>query len=246
MDAQAATNMRNLRRFGTFIPSSVKLLIRRALPFVTSSLKYQDEIAYWRAEWAGGRFQNDYYRETMLAMSGQDEAFLTGKIVADFGCGPQGSLAWATTARLRIGIDVLAHAYSEFGIRSHGMVYVRSTERSIPLPTNFVDVMFTMNALDHVSRLRPICDEIRRVMVPGGRFFGSFNMCEPATFAEPQTLTEEKLNDELLKYLDVQFYKIGAPHRPGEDVYRAFRTGEYIDKAVPGAHLWVRATKPIS
>jgi hypothetical protein len=90
-----------------------------------------------------------------------------------------------------------------------------------------------------------MCDEIRRVIAPGGKFFGSFNMCEPATFCEPQTLTEEKLHKVLLKYLDVQFYKIAAAGPPG-DTYGPLHWGEYIDKPVPYAHLWVRAIKPMS
>jgi ubiquinone/menaquinone biosynthesis C-methylase UbiE len=239
-------DLKNLRRLRVLLPQSIRPLAWRALRFIPSSLKHQDEIAYWRHQWASGNFHNDHYRGTMLAMAGEsDDSFLRGKIVADFGCGPQGSLSWVTVARLRIGIDVLADTYSEFDIRSHDMVYVSSTERSIPLPSNFVDVMYSMNSIDHVSKLRVMCDEMRRVIVPGGKFFGSFNMLEPATFSEPQTLTEEKLHNVLLKHLDVQFYKIGAPSPEG-GTYRAFHEGEYIDKPVPHSILWVRATKPVS
>jgi ubiquinone/menaquinone biosynthesis C-methylase UbiE len=238
-------NLQYLRRLLALLPLSIRPLALRLFRF-TPSLKHQAEMAYWRNEWASGNFHNDYYRRTMLGIAGEtDDAFLRGKIVADFGCGPQGSLAWATAARLRIGIDVLADTYSAFDIRSHDMVYVSSTERTIPLPSNFVDIMFTMNAVDHVSKLRVICDEIRRVIIPGGKFFGSFNMCEPATFCEPQTLTEEKLHEVLLKYLNVQFYKI-APSGPIGDWYGPSHWGEYIDKPLPHAHLWVRAIKPVS
>jgi ubiquinone/menaquinone biosynthesis C-methylase UbiE len=238
-------NPQNVSRLLVFLPPSIRPLAFRLLRF-TPSLKHQAEIAYWRNEWTSGNFHNDYYRRTMLGLAGEtDDSFLRGKIVADFGCGPQGSLAWATAARLRIGIDVLADTYSAFDIRSHDMVYVNSTERTIPLPSNFVDIMFTMNAVDHVSKLRVICDELRRVLVPGGKFFGSFNMCEPATFCEPQTLTEEKLHKVLLKYLNVQFYKIAA-EGPIGDWYGPLHWGEYIDKPIPHAHLWVRATKPVS
>ena len=236
----------NLQKLGYLwyrLPPSIKPFAAR---FIPSSLKHQAEISYWRNEWTSGNFRNRYYRNEMLGIAGEtDDVFLRGKIVADFGCGPQGSLAWATSARLRIGIDVLADTYSEFDIRSHDMVYVSSTERTIPLPSNFVDIMFTMNAIDHVSKLSVMCDEIRRVIVPGGKFLGSFNMCEPANFCEPQTLTEEKLHKFLLKYLDVQFYKI-APEGPEDDWYGPSRRGEYIDKPVPHAHLWVRAIKPVS
>jgi ubiquinone/menaquinone biosynthesis C-methylase UbiE len=238
-------NLQNFNRLLVLLGPSIKPLAFRLLRF-TPSLKRQAEIAYWRNEWTSGGFSNDYYRRLMLGMAGEpNDSFLRGKIVADFGCGPQGSLAWATAARLRIGIDVLADTYSAFDIRSHDMVYVSSTERTIPLPSNFVDIMFTMNAIDHVSKLRVMCDEIRRVIVPGGKFFGSFNMCVPARLCEPQTLTEEKLHKVLLKYVNVQFYKI-APEGPIGDWYGPCHRGEYIDKPVPHAHLWVRAIKPVS
>ena len=63
----------------------------------------------WQNEWAAGRFRNDYYEQTMLMLAHEpDGEFIRNKIVADFGCGPQGSLCWAKMARARIGIDVLA------------------------------------------------------------------------------------------------------------------------------------------
>ena len=116
----------------------------------------------------------------MLAMAEEpDDNFLKGKIVADFGCGPRSSLFWASSASLKIGIDVLADRYAdEFtdNIISHGMIYLKSTEKVIPLPSNFVDVMFTLNAIDHVDSFSNMCSEIIRVLKPGGDFIGSFNL----------------------------------------------------------------------
>jgi ubiquinone/menaquinone biosynthesis C-methylase UbiE len=70
-------------------------------------------------------------------------------------------------ARARIGIDVLADSYSQFGIHNHNMIYVASDERRIPLPSNYVDVMFTMNAMDYVSNFSVMAAEIVRVIAPG-------------------------------------------------------------------------------
>jgi SAM-dependent methyltransferase len=234
-----------LRQLKMLVPPSIRPWTKGALKLVPALFKHQEEIDYWRNEWRCGRFANDYYRRTMLGMAGQaDEEFLRGKIVGDFGCGPQGSLEWAKTAKIRIGIDVLANLYSEFGIASHSMAYVCSTERWIPLPSNYVDVMYTLNALDHVSNLRAMCQEIIRVLAPGGLFLGSFNLWEEATFSEPQTLTEEKLQAEILRHLEVIFYRIAAPG-PSGDTYGPFFEGKYIDQPCEGAHLWVRAIKPI-
>src|SRR6185437_14216387 len=109
-----------------------------------------------------------YYERLMLGMAEEPNAdFLSGKIVADFGCGPCGTLVWAPHALVRIGIDVLADRYAdEFPevIRSHGMIYVKSTEKVIPLPSDSVDVLFTLNAIDHVSDFPAMCSEIIRVI----------------------------------------------------------------------------------
>src|SRR5262245_31183502 len=74
------------------------------------------ELEFWRGRRAidAGRFRNAHYRRLMLAMAEEpDSSFLAGKVVADFGCGPRGSLVWATDATVRIGIDVLADRYCD-------------------------------------------------------------------------------------------------------------------------------------
>ena len=60
----------------------------------------------------------------MLAMAEEStQRFISGKVVADFGCGPRGSLAWAASAAIKV----------------------------IPLPSDFIDVMFTMHAMRYVD-----------------------------------------------------------------------------------------------
>jgi ubiquinone/menaquinone biosynthesis C-methylase UbiE len=190
-----------------------------------SRFKYPEEITYWQNEWNAGRFSNDYYEQTMLMLAHEpDGEFLQDKIVADFGCGPQGSLCWAKTARVRIGIDVLADAYSQFGIRDHNVTYISSNERSIPLPSNYVDVLFTMNAMDHVSSFPKMAAEVVRVIVPGGLFVGSFNLGEPPTFSEPQALTEDRVRKILLRHFVIELAH-SAARGPKGDVYQYIRKG---------------------
>jgi SAM-dependent methyltransferase len=179
----------------------------------------------------------------MLAMAEEPTAdFLTGKIVADFGCGPRGSLVWARDALLRIGIDVLADRYADAfpnTIRSHGMIYVKSTEKIIPLPSDFVDVLFTLNAIDHVSDFPAMCSEIIRVIRPGGLFIGSFNLNEPWRITEPQRLNEADIDAHLLSRLDVRNYRIS---RQGQG-YEPFLTGDIDYEPGEPGFAWVKATK---
>ena len=113
-------------RYARFlIPGSLRPMVKGLLRIAPTRFKHREEIAYWRNEWVAGHFHNDYYEQTMLMLAQEpDGEFLRNKIVADFGCGPQGSLCWAKMARARIGIDVLADAYGEFGICDQDMIYI--------------------------------------------------------------------------------------------------------------------------
>jgi SAM-dependent methyltransferase len=122
---------------------------------------------------------------------------------------------------------VLADRYAdEFtdNITSHDMVYVKSTEKVLPLSSNFVDIVFTFNALDHVYNLYRMCNEILRILKPGGTLIGSFNLEEPATQTEPQRLTEGTLRENLLNHLDIESYRLSRKEPEG-DTYARFPNG---------------------
>lgn len=233
------------------LPKAVRDLLRdRAVVRIGRRLlvpKRRAELRYWRELYdERGGFQNGFYEAQLLGMAGeQDQRFIAGKIIADFGCGPQGSLVWARAASLRIGIDLLATDYLEqFAeeLLSHDMVYVASTEKVIPLPSCSVDVMFTSNALDHVADFQTMCDEIVRVIKPGGLLVASLNLEEPATSDEPQTLTEEMISATLLAELDVETYR-ATDLVDEENVYAPLLEGREQRTSGRG-YLWVRARKP--
>ncbi len=214
----------------------------------TRNLKTAYELSFWSSkfEQEGGTLYNSHYQHILMQMAEQDSTeFLAGKVVADFGCGPRGSLEWATAARLRIGIDALADEYTRFGIHEHNMVYVCSTERWIPLPSSYVDVLFTLNAMDHVNDFRAMALEVLRILAPGALFVGSFNMEEQPTEAEPQRLTEDMVNEHLLQNLNVLSIR-RAPYGTMKDggPYRFFDQNP-IPQPEPGLpyFMWVKAQK---
>ena len=207
------------------------------------------EMAYWKTRWAeeNGGFDNSHYRKLMLGIAGEaDESFLDGLTVADFGCGPRGSLTWAKSASVRIGIDVLASRYFDSfaaSLKEDEMVYVTSTEGHIPIGSSLIDVMFSVNAMDHVHSFDVMAREVRRVLKPGGRLIASFNLNEPAAPCEPQTLTEQMVKTALLAGMDIESYIVSAPG-PATDRYGPLFAGEALpyeegDETV----LWVRAMK---
>lgn len=224
-----------------FVPAPVK-----------TRMKHARELQYWREcyENSTSRFDeatrrrdsDAYYRQLMLDVAGEtDASFLDGKIVADFGCGPLGSLTWAKGAKLRIGIDVLADAYGRFNVAQHDMCYVCSTESAIPLPSGYVEVLYAVNALDHVADFEQMSRELLRILAPGGELIASFNLGEPPTLCEPQLLDERRVDRELLRHLDVTHYRV-AKQGPAENVYQHFFDGSQPVSTGP-RYLWVRAKK---
>ena len=96
------------------LPEPIKKILRPLGSLFVS--KYSAELSYWRSKFKsnGGVFNNAHYEKLMLAMAQEtDDRFLQDKVVADFGCGPRGSLVWAASASMRIGIDVLADQYAD-------------------------------------------------------------------------------------------------------------------------------------
>lgn len=162
----------------------------------------------------------------MLGMAEEkDSNFVKNKIIADFGCGPRGTLVQADKAKLRIGIDILADKYAdEFrsNLLSHNMIYLKSTENVIPLPGNFVDILFTLNAMDHVKHFKIICKEIIRILKPAGAFIGSFNLEENITVCEPNKLNEDIIKTQLLRYLHLISYRITDTIRDGKCLLSLF------------------------
>lgn len=211
--------------------------------------KYDSELMYWRKKYVeeGYRFQNKHYKELMLNIAQEtSDKFLAGKVVADFGCGPRGSLAWTDKPIIKLGIDVLAGKYLEnFGdeLIKHGMVYVMSSEERIPVPDVFVDCLFTINSLDHVSNLERMALEISRIIKPGGILVASFNLNEPQTVCEPQVITEEVIQTQVLKDFEIQSYRMA--YKDTTSTYLNMRNNSLVDSLEndKAGILWVRGKR---
>lgn len=212
--------------------------------------KYQSELGYWKdVHGTEARFQNGNgdYRDIMLGIAQEpNDEFWKGKVVADFGCGPQGSLTWTKTPSVKLGIDVLASQYLEnFGdeLIGHDMIYVTSSEERIPIPDEYVDVLCTINSLDHVVNLDQMISEILRILKPGGTLLGSFNLYEPRTGCEPQTLTENILSDKLFKHFKI--YSSRMIYKDEQGSYQNLIDNNLIEASdgITPTILWVRAEK---
>ena len=230
------------------MPDSMKQTLRPIRDIFVK--KYGAELSFWKSRHHadGGVFDNAHYKKLMLAVAQENNTnFVREKVIADFGCGPRGSLVWADSASMRIGIDVLADKYADAftqDIVSHDMVYLKSTENVIPLPSNFVDIMFTLNAIDHVDKFSQMCAELVRVIKPGGELIGSFNLEEAPSASEPQRLSEALIEENLLCEFEIQTYRV-TKKGPKEDPYGPFSEEDLSYQPGEEGFLWVRAKKPI-
>ena len=98
------------------------VLVRNLFPIV---YKRYNELRYWKKQYYQEKcFSNDHYKKYYTKYINMEESAYKNKNILDVGCGPRGSLEWATMSNKRIGIDPLAEKYLELGAKNHSMEYV--------------------------------------------------------------------------------------------------------------------------
>lgn len=153
------------------------------------------EFDYWQGrQQAEGRLSNDHYERIYTTSFGLDRADFAGKRVLDIGCGPRGSLEWATEATERVGLDPLVSRYRELGIDAHQMHYVESGAEHIPFPDGHFDIVAALNALDHVDDVDAAIREMTRVTRPGGTGLLLVEVNHEPTATEPHSLEWDLLD----------------------------------------------------
>jgi SAM-dependent methyltransferase len=157
--------------------------------------KRRAELSYWKRRVAAeGSLDGAAYERFFTAHFGLDAEDYAGKRVLDIGCGPRGSLEWATQASERVGLDPLAGAYLRLGSARHAMSYVEGTAEHIPFADEHFDVVASFNSLDHVDQLDRAVAEIGRVTRPGGLLLLITDVGHAPTFTEPQAFSWDVLD----------------------------------------------------
>ena len=101
-----------------------------------------------------------------------------GKTVLDLGCN-RGYLlhSFLQLEKFKaIGGDLVSY-YINDARRNYGdrIEFVQTTTTHIPLPDNSVDVVYTIDTVEHLSEPREIFQDVFRVLKPGGMFLVHFN-----------------------------------------------------------------------
>ena len=77
-----------------------------------------------------GSLANTHFKYFYTAHFGLTDGDYAGKFVADIGCGPRGTLEWATMASRRVGVDPLANGYVRLGASRHKMEYINTPRKT--------------------------------------------------------------------------------------------------------------------
>lgn len=152
----------------------------------TTERKRVGELSYWsELKDIEGQFYNGWFERFYTSHFDLTVDDYVDKRVLDIGCGPRGSLEWATMARERVGIDPLAEEYLKLGAADHAMTYVATGAESIPYPDGYFDFVCSVNSLDHVDDLQATIAEIKRVTSVGGLLLLLTDVHDEPTPQEP-------------------------------------------------------------
>ena len=192
-------------------------------------LKEWKELRYWKKKQAEEvDLTNGHYRFFYTECFGLGPADYTGHKLLDVGCGPRGSLEWATMAAEAVGVDPLADRYRELQTRHQRMRTVNAYAETMPFGNATFDDIFCFNALDHTADFRRALIEIHRVLKPGGRFLLITEVNHEPTLAEPNCI----LPEELAALLECRFdFKSRDLVRVRDDhnVYQSVRDAKVIE-----------------
>ncbi len=202
-----------LDKIGNLAREFASLVFRKFSPI---RWKESSELRYWKGrKQSEGVLSNEHYEYFYTTHFGLDAEFYNNKVLLDIGCGPRGSLEWASMAARRIGLDPLAKEYLQLGTSRHRMEYMDAPSEKIPMADATCDAVFSFNSLDHVEDVDQTLREIKRVTRPGGIFLLLVEVNHLPTACEPHTLTPKKVLDTLEPEFNCESLRVYQPVVPG-------------------------------
>ena len=157
----------------------------------------------------------------ILSMAKKPLNYFDDKVVIEIGPGCCGLLEMCS-ARTKIAIEPLAEQFRDNNLllqNERGAVYLSCSSESMPLMSEYADIVIAANCLDHVDDINQSIAEIYRVLKIGGEVFVNVEIDHPPTACEPHSLS----------YGDVV------------ELFKYFRNVFIVSKTNNDGRKWVRA-----
>jgi len=220
-----------------------KLIVNSALAVLPAParkrVKEFHELRYWRgvtrpiahdrAKLEHERAHYEYFFTKFFGLSTDDYA---GRAVLDIGCGPCGSLEWATGTRERVGLDPLADRYRLLAEDRQAMTYCAAASEEIPFSDGHFDVVSTFNSLDHVDDVAATIREIKRVTAPAGRILLIVEIGHAPTPTEPHWLDQRVVGQFAPEFAPAGVRLFGV--RDDHNLYASLKHGIPYVEGQPG------------
>ena len=135
--------------------------------------------------------------------------YLEKKTILDIGSGPMGGLLQFIPAREKISLDPLNDQYLELFPQFYNptIEYKTGCGEKIPLKDNSVDLIISINSLDHCQDPQRVVNEVKRVLGPSGYFAVMF--CINLSKVHPHPAHHLSINQELFhQWIDEDFETI--------------------------------------
>lgn len=185
------------------------------------------ELLYWKyRQWREGVLGNEHFLYFFTTHFGFGIDDYADSEILDVGCGPRGSLLWATHAVRAVGLDPLADYYRRMHNIPGNMEFVQGNAESMPFADSSFDYVSSFNSLDHVDSPDAAIAEIKRVLRPGGYFLLLTEihlrpaLCEPSAFGW-----------DIVSRFEPEFELVDRKEYEGAHLYAAIRRGQPFNHA---------------
>jgi len=131
----------------------------------------------------------------ILGMARKPRDHFNNKVVIEIGPGCCGLLEMSN-ARVKIAIEPLSQQYQDNHLllrNDRGTVYLTCGSESIPLMSEYADIVIASNCLDHVDDIERSVSEIHRILKTGGELFLNVEVDHPSSVCEPHSLSYDDI-----------------------------------------------------
>lgn len=132
----------------------------------------EGEREYWRSDFARAQEGDPERRRDLwngyLDHLRRKRPFHPGDRVLDVGCGPAGIITAVETHCERYGVDPLMDFYRKEYSLPEGIHFSGQTGERLEFADGFFHAVTCVNVLDHTRDPQAVCNELFRVLQPGG------------------------------------------------------------------------------